>query len=200
MVKGFPTAVQWAKHLDIPTSYYLGDAGSSAHALINNLQVLMFSSEMESILRNLRSKAESAIEESGANILYLAIGFLEWFESRDSDVPRQSPLFTIPVKLDKSARVGKEGVYRYSIQIKDDGLLTNVSLREKLANDFDLILPEIEEDTAPGEYFKQIEDSILRHQPRWSIKKYASLVLLNFTKQAMYQWANIHCNQAEGTN
>lgn len=186
-VKGFPTAVQWAKYLDIPTSYDLGEAEVSAQASISNLQVLMFSSELEAVLRNLRSKAESAIEESGANILYLAIGFLEWFESRDSDVPRQSPLFTIPVKLDKSAHVGKEGVYRYSIQIKDDELLTNVSLREKLANDFDLILPEIEEDTTPDEYFKQIEDSILRHQPRWSIKKYTSLVLLNFTKQAMYQ-------------
>ncbi len=186
VVKGFPTAAQWGKQLNIPTSYDLDDAISSTQSSTRNLQVLMFSSELEAILRKLRSKAESYIEESGANILYLSMGFLEWFESRDSDIARRAPLFTIPVKLDKSVRVGKEGVYRYSIQVKDDGLLTNISLREKLANDFDLVLPEIDEDTTPNDYFHQIEDSILRHQPRWSIKKYASLVLLNFTKQAMY--------------
>lgn len=184
--KSQPTAMQWGKRLNIPTSYDLDDAIASSHSSTDDLQILMFPSELEAKLRSLRSKAESCIEDSGANILYLSMGFLEWFEHRDSDIARHSPLFTIPVKLDKSVRVGKEGAYRYSIQIKDDGLLTNVSLREKLANDFDLILPEIDEDTTPNDYFSQVESSILSNQPRWSIKKYASLVLLNFTKQAMY--------------
>ncbi|MHB1241761.1 MAG: DUF4011 domain-containing protein, partial [Gammaproteobacteria bacterium] len=31
------------------------------------------------------------MEESGANILYLALGFLEWFESRDSTKSHLAP-------------------------------------------------------------------------------------------------------------
>ncbi|WP_257295146.1 DUF4011 domain-containing anti-phage protein Hhe [Endozoicomonas sp. YOMI1] len=185
VVAGFPSAEQWAKHLGHYTSYELKDFDASLQKS-DNFQTLSYASELEARLRGLRGKAETAIEESGANILYLGIGFLEWYESRDSDKARQAPLFTIPVKLEKSAKVGKDGVYRYSLSLKDEGLLTNISLREKLANDFGLFLPGIEEDTVPSVYFERIRQSILKEQPRWKVKQHISLILLNFTKQAMY--------------
>ena len=182
VVKGYPTAEQWGKHLGYNTSYELSDAAGNT----TDLQTLSYASELEARLRSLRSKAETAIEESGANILYLGIGFLEWYESRDSDKTRLAPLFTIPVKLERSARASKDGVYRYTLSVKDDGLLTNLSLKEKLANDFGLALPEIDEDTSPSVYFECIRHSILKEQPRWKVKQHISLILLNFTKQAMY--------------
>jgi len=191
VVNDFPTAEQWAKHLGFVTNYELPDKAASDldndYHQDKNLQTLMYAPELEARLRSLRGKAETAIEESGSNILYLAIGFLEWYESRDSDIKRLAPLFTIPVNLDRSNKTAAEGIYRYTITLKEDGLLTNVTLREKLASDFGLVLPVIEDDTTPEAYFEQIQKTIIRHQPSWNVRRQATLVLLDFTKQAMYQ-------------
>jgi len=189
-VSSYPTAEQWAKQIGIDTSYDLPAAsleGQHSKHLDNNLQTLFYAPELEARLRSIRGAAETAIEESGANILYLALGFLEWYESRESDVARLSPLFTLPVQLERTDLDRKAGAYRYTVQLKDDGLITNVTLREKLANDFDLILPPIDDETTPESYFQQVQKTVLRHQPRWKICRQASLVLLNFTKQAMYE-------------
>jgi len=191
VVNDFPSAEQWAKQKGFVTDYELpdkstSDLGNDYHQ-DRNLQTLMYAPELEARLRSLRSKAETAIQESGSNILYLAIGFLEWFESRDSDIKRTAPLFTIPVILERSNKTASEGIYRYTITLKEDGLITNVTLREKLANDFDLVLPSIEDDISPEIYFEQVQNTIIRQQPNWKVKRQATLVLLNFTKQAMYQ-------------
>ncbi len=189
-VNDFPNAEQWAKYKGFVTEYELPDKTTSElgneYHQDRNLQTLMYAPELEARLRSLRSKAETAIEESGSNILYLAIGFLEWFESRDSDIKRTAPLFTIPVVLERS-KTASEGIYRYTVTLKEDGLLTNITLREKLANDFGLDLPAIEDEISPEVYFEQIQKTIIRHQPNWKVRRQATLVLLNFTKQAMYQ-------------
>lgn len=190
IVSDYPTAEQWAKHIGLTVSYDLPEitvSSKQAKHLDTNLQTLFYAPELEARLRSIRGAADVAIEESGANILYLALGFLEWYESRDSDVARMSPLFTLPVQLERSDLDKKVGAYRYTVQLKDDGLITNVTLREKLANDFDLILPPIDEETSPESYFQQVQRTILKHQPRWKLRRQASLVLLNFTKQAMYE-------------
>lgn len=188
-VVNFPSAEQWAKYKGINTSYELPEFENSNddRHKDSNIQTLLYAPELESRLRNIRAAAESAIEESGANILYLAVGFLEWYESRESDQPRNAPLFTIPVQLERSDLDRNLGAYRYTISIKDEGLITNITLREKLSNDFGLILPEINDESLPESYFKLIQDSVLKHQPRWSIRRQVTLVQLNFSKQAMYQ-------------
>lgn len=188
LVTTYPSAEQWAKHLNFETSYDLPEASSAGNHSKHqdtNLQTLLYGPELESRLRAIRGTAETSIEESGANILYLAMGFLEWYESRESDVARMAPLFTLPVQLERTDL--SRGAYRYTLQLKDDSLISNVTLREKLANDFDLVLPQIDDETTPESYFQQIELTILKHQPRWKIRRQASIVLLNFSKQAMYE-------------
>jgi very-short-patch-repair endonuclease len=189
IISEYPTAEKWAKQINLATSYDLPEKPNSADSRHKdtNLQTLLYAPELESRLRSIRVSAESAIEESGANILYLALGFLEWYESRDSDVARLAPLFTLPVQIDRTDLDVTSRVYRYSIKLKDDNLITNVTLREKLANDFNLVLPPIDDETAPENYFQQIQDSVLVAQPRWKLRRQASLVLLNFAKQAMYE-------------
>lgn len=192
--KEYPTAEQWAKHIGFATNYDLpniqvAEQGKKHHQ-DNNLQTLLYAPELEARLRNLRNLAETAIEEGGTNILYLGIGFLEWYESRDSDAPRCAPLFTLPVQLQRGRRADAEGTYRYFITLKDDGLLTNISLREKLNHDFGLELPAVEEDTTPEAYFEQVRQRVIKRDPRWKIRRQASLMLLNFTKQAMFEDLN----------
>lgn len=183
----FPTAEQWARCLDLSVSYELPtnlSINDERHT-DSNLQTLLYETELESRLRKIRNAAATSIEESGSNILYLALGFLEWYESKDSEIARLAPLFTIPVTLERVDL--KSGAYRYQIQIKDDGLITNVTLREKLSNDFGLSLPEIDEDNSPSSYFEEISKTILKYQPNWKIRRFGSLVMLNFTKQVMYE-------------
>src|SRR3954469_11961720 len=46
-------------------------------------------------------EGRSAVEEQGYTVVHLAISFLEWFESDDSDQPRRAPLVLIPVELER---------------------------------------------------------------------------------------------------
>ncbi len=186
--------MQWAKYKGLSVSYDLPEPTAVEVSLSrhqdSDLQTLLFAPDLEARLRSIRGKADTALEESGANVLYLALGFLEWYESVDSDKPRYAPLFTIPVQLEKGKLDSKEGVYAYTIKQKDDGYLTNVTLRELLKQDFDLDLPVIGEETSPEDYFEIITRVLLKHQPRWNIKRQATLVLLDFAKQAMYEDLN----------
>ena len=184
----YPSAAEWAKLLGLPISYDLPDDLDQAPEYTDaNLQTLFYAPELEARLRKIRSNAERCIEESGINILYLALGYLEWYENDTSDVPRLSPLFTLPVQLKRVGLDGRTRAYKYAIQLKDDGLITNTTLQKRLANDFNLALPFIEESTKPEDYFKSIEENILKKMNKWKICRQASLVLLNFSKQAMYK-------------
>ncbi len=187
-IQEYPSAEQWAKRLGLITTYELPFVyDEETKHQDTNLQTLFYAPELESRLRNIRNIAEGSIEETGVNVLYLNLGFLEWYESPISDIARLAPLFTLPVHLERGNLDKKSGVYRYTIKLKDDSLLSNITLREMLANDFNLALPQIEDDLAPEEYFQLIQKTLLKQQPRWKVKRQASLVLLNFAKQSMYQ-------------
>ena len=80
-VKADPSAKEWANIKGFNTNYELPISVKSKNLKHNdtNIQSLIYPRELESQLRNIRTKANTAIEETGANILYLAFGFLEWF-------------------------------------------------------------------------------------------------------------------------
>tara|TARA_R110002110_G_scaffold158656_2_gene356156 strand:+ start:5964 stop:11330 length:5367 start_codon:yes stop_codon:yes gene_type:complete len=187
----YPTAEQWAKIIGIQTSHDLPPAETAAdnhhHHNDHGLQTLLYPPELDARLRNLRSRAETSIEEAGANILYLALGFLEWTEDDNSTRKYLSPLFTMPVELKRSATPDRNGVFYSTIGLKDDGLLTNITLREKIKQDFGLSIPCLQEEVTPERYFESLEHTILQQKPAWRLRRQASLVLLNFTKQAMYE-------------
>lgn len=190
-LKEYPTPEQWAKVLGIQASYDLPDATtvneSKGHHNDDGLQTLLWPPVLDATLRGLRSKAETSIEESGANILYLALGFLEWTEDDNSSRKYMAPLFTMPVSLERSSSADNNGVFRSSITLKDDGILSNLTLREKLKQDFGLHLPELHEDSTPEAYFDSLSKTLLKQKPKWRLRRQASLSLLNFTKQAMYE-------------
>lgn len=190
-VQEHPNAEKWAKILGFATSYELplsneGELDKEIHQ-DTQIQTLLYSSQLEAHLRSIASKSKIAIEESGADILYLAIGYLEWFEDNHSQTKRTAPLFTLPVKLERVKDTSNYGRYVYNISLKDEGLMTNVTLSEKLANDFGLVLPEVSDDITPEVYFRMVQDSIVTYKPAWKVKRQATLALLNFSKQAMYQ-------------
>ncbi|MDQ9760898.1 DUF4011 domain-containing protein [Acinetobacter baumannii] len=108
-----PSAEAWAKHLGFQTSFELiqSDSISSSDTTKNDdLQSLLYPKDLEARVKYIRQQAESFINETGSNVLYIAIGFLEWSESKDSNLKRLAPLFTLPVKIEKKAKA-KQGGY-----------------------------------------------------------------------------------------
>ena len=111
--------------------------------------------------------AQTAEEEQGINILYMAMGFLKWFEDENSDIAREAPLILIPVDLKRNKRTSS-----HDIISRDEDIVTNLPLQERLLNDFGIELPEIDDNTDwfPSEYFCKVSETI-QSQSRWEIDK-----------------------------
>ena len=187
-VKADPSAKEWAKVKGFNTNYELPLSIKSKDSKHNdtNIQSLLYPRELEAQLRNIRTKANTAIEETGANILYLAFGFLEWFEDENSSVTRQAPLYLIPVKIDRASLNKDLGTYTYTIEYTGEDIISNLSLREKLKHDFHIELPELTEDVLPEEYLKNVESQLSRHKPQWKVKRFSTLSMFDFGKLLMY--------------
>ncbi|MFC0819618.1 DUF4011 domain-containing anti-phage protein Hhe [Moraxella marmotae] len=180
--ENLPPSEEWAKYLGLNLSPELPQQSTE----LSKLQTNLYMPELEKRLKYIRTQANSAVEETGANILYLALGFLEWTEANNSR-KRLAPLFTLPILIEDEI---KNGNRIYSIKLKEEGIFSNVTLREKLSHDFDLVLPLITEEQSPEDYFRDVECAIKKSQPNWRVKRQAFVALLNFSKQAMYEDLN----------
>lgn len=83
------------------------------------------------------SKARSIIEESGANMLYLVIGFLEWYESEDSNESHPAPLLVVPVQLERT-----HGTHSGTVECTGNHSEGNPAFAERFRHDFSLELAE----------------------------------------------------------
>jgi very-short-patch-repair endonuclease/DNA polymerase III delta prime subunit len=208
-IRKLPTAEEWAAVLGMASSYELpipmrvqvsieepsvvGEEVSTLEDIRErkhsdeSIQSLYFPPELEARLHILHAQSRLALEESGANILYLAIGFLEWDESvAGTNSTRLAPLMLVPVQLDKGRLNEATATFEYRIQHTGEDILTNLSLQEKLQLDFGIALPSITEDLTPEAYFRLVQDTILRAKPTWQVRRFASLGLFEFGKLMMY--------------
>lgn len=152
----------------------------------NKLQTMLTEAKLESVLKNIRQKANSSITETGVNLLYLSLGLLEWYDAKHSERPNYAPLFLVPVQMTREY-VGTQRKYR--ITYTGEELLTNVSLALKLEEDFGIKLGEIDEDTEPEAYFDSVREVIQDH-PAWSVRREALLGFFWFSKLLMYKDLN----------
>lgn len=190
IIKKHPTAREWAEIQGFNASFEMPDDYTDDLEGIHNdkyIQTLFYPYEMEKRLKKIHQSSNASINETGSNILYLCIGFLEWKEgNQETSRTAISPLFSIPVNSKKGKLNIEKNVYEYTISYSGDELIENLSLKEKLYNNFGINLPKLEEDT-PEEYFQKVENVIGATQPDWSVKRYITLGLLNFSKLLMYK-------------
>jgi very-short-patch-repair endonuclease len=170
-----PPAAEHAKSLAWPNSHKMGSA---------ELPVLLYVQELEARTRKIGSAAKTAIEESGTNMLYLIFGFLEWYESDDSQQPHLAPLPTVPVALERSGNKGNG--FQCTVEYSGEDFTTNLSLVEKMRRDFGVEIPFVEDDDAPDKYFERFLP-VLRQRPRWRIRRDVTLGLLSFGNLLMYR-------------
>jgi hypothetical protein len=175
-----PPAKDFADELGWNTSFDLSNDQDSAESL----PVLLYHEHLDALSRKIASAAKTAIEESGANMLYLVFGFLEWYESDDSKQPHLAPLVVLPVTIERTGGKGKavEAVLEYS----GEDVATNLSLVEKMRRDFGLEIPPLEDEDTPEIYFAKFAD-ILKLKKGWSIRRHITLALLSFGKLLMYR-------------
>ena len=189
-----PDAASWAQELGYATDYELPPATTDGPAPARHtdsvIQTLLYPHELEQRLKSLLQTATTAIEEQGHNILYLACGFLDWYESDGSDTVRSAPLFLLPVLLQRGPLDPRSQRPRYTIRHSGEDILANLSLSEKLRQEFGLVLPEIHDPAAPDAWLEQVRTQVAAQRPRWQVRRQISLALLNFGTQLMYRDLN----------
>jgi Protein of unknown function (DUF4011) len=165
---------------------------SSASIRRPRLQTRLAPDKLERRLTKIFREERTLEEEQGLSTLFLALGFLKWF---DSDQAEESfaPLILVPVTM---VRVpGGDG---YLLRGRDDEIVANISLREKLKSNFGIQLPDIPDDEQwkPSIYFDSVTREI-GQQPRWGIDRNAAgVAFFTFSKFMMWRdldaatWAN----------
>ena len=155
----------------------------------NRLQTVESPSNLDKRLLNTFRDANTSLEETGVNTLFLALGMLQWYENDASQRVRYAPLVLVPVRLE---RIGARE--RFSIWYTGDDLGVNLSLLEKVRADFGLILPgqeELEpenEDIDAAGYISQVSDVVRQSAPdRWTVAPDSiALGFFSFNKLLMY--------------
>ena len=145
--------------------------------------------ELERRCTVLHTTARTALEETGTNFLHLAIGFLEWFESDDSTEKSRAPLILVPLEINKGKHDPWTDTFQYSVNYSEEDIETNLSLAEKLAQDFRIDLPEFDSERDPEEYLTEVSEKILSY-PRWRVVREMVIDLFSFSKLLMYRELN----------
>lgn len=123
------------------------------------------------------------VEEKGANVLYLALGFLSWNEG-DSENLYRAPLILVPVEIGKY-----DNEERYYIYYSGDDIHANISLITKLKDEFNIDISCDEETELNGveTYFDKVEEAV-RSKPNWKVQKdQGAFDFFSYAKYLMYR-------------
>lgn len=150
----------------------------------NLLETRMGPDALQKRLLKIYREAQTAEEESGVNILYLALGFMTWFEDKSSSLPREAPLILLPVDLVRNARTST-----YDLRFREDEIVTNLPLQQRLKEDFGINLPDVEigDEWKPSDYFSAVEQ-IVAERDRWKVDRDGiQLGFFSFSKLLMFR-------------
>lgn len=138
--------------------------------------------DLQKRLRSIDRLSKLFIEEKGVNMLFLALGFVRWYESESSDKARIAPLVLVPVKLDRPSLNS-----RFKVSYNDDDLGINISFFEKLKTEFGVIIdyPTDIDSSSFNSFINEVKSKI--KLDRWEvIENEIRLGLFSFSKFLMY--------------
>ncbi|MCC8152803.1 MAG: DUF4011 domain-containing protein [Tannerellaceae bacterium] len=177
---------------------HLGDMNEQRIALIkkelssNRLRSYLSENELKNALQHLYRSSRLSLEENGANTLYLALGFLKWYETSSSVKPRYAPLLLLPVEIVRKASAGG-----YVIRSREEETLMNITLLEMLRQNYGIVVPgldplPVDESGVNVNLIYSIIRTSIKEQPRWDVDEQAVLGIFSFNKFIM--WNDIHHN------
>ena len=152
------------------------------------LQTQIAPDKLERRLTKIFRDERTLQEEQGLSTLFLAIGFLKWFDSDQSEDPSFAPLILLPVTMARGQ--GRDG---YILLGREDDVVVNVSLREKLKGD-GIFLPDIPEgdDWKPSEYLESVAN-VVSGRHRWQVER-SNIGLGFFTFAKFMMWRDLDAN------
>ncbi|OBT13373.1 hypothetical protein A9264_06815 [Vibrio sp. UCD-FRSSP16_10] len=166
------------------TEHLQGQVGEKRHEDAA-LQTQLFSHSLDTRLLKIHSEAQTYVQEQGVDILYIATGFIKWYEDQSSDKPRYAPLVLIPVTL-----VRAEAGDAFKLSYTDADLGTNLTLAAKLRMDYAIELPKFGHDEDEFDlttYFEKVSQAIAK-ETRWQVvTDKIALSFFSFGKFQMYQ-------------
>jgi very-short-patch-repair endonuclease len=175
--------VEHARRHGIEPAFELAGSGEGRRPL-SGLQTLHVADELDSRLARIAADARLAEQETGLSTLFLAFGFLRWYERDDSDVVNLAPLLLLPVEL---RRRMEERRAIYSVRAMAEFPEINLSLREWLARASPgRKLAEFDDESEGIEsYFRGVEGAIAGLE-RWRVERNLTLGHFAFGRLAMY--------------
>lgn len=148
-----------------------GESGTARRHTDTKLQTALNNERLFLNLLKIHTEAETHIQEQGVNVLFLALGFLHWYEADAADKPRKAPLLLVPVELKRGGTKDS-----FHLAYSGDDLIQNLSLAAKLKTDFALNLPQYmtdasaEADEIPplADFYAAVSDCVSK-QKRWKV-------------------------------
>lgn len=124
---------------------------------------------------------KTSIEDLGYNNLFLALGFLEWKQSRDDKVYK-APLILIPVEISRSSIVSP-----FKIKWTGADVSFNLSLQHKLLEQ-NIRLPIYEKIKSQEDLLNYIKDvkKAIKKKKDWNVLNEVYLSTFSFKKLVMY--------------
>ncbi|MCA9084315.1 MAG: DUF4011 domain-containing protein [Planctomycetaceae bacterium] len=148
------------------------------------LHTVLETEELDRRLVGLVTDANALFQEQGTNVLYLAMGFLRWYEADDPGKSHDAPLILIPVELQRD-KAGK----RYSLKWTGLEIETNLTLQIRMKIDFDIDLPTVPdvEELSVHDYMRQVKEAVSRQPSFEVLEDDMVLWFFSFTKLLMYR-------------
>ena len=159
------------------------NSGDQPRHTDNEIHTSLAPEVMETKLSGIRDQARTALQETGVNTLYCVFGFLRWYENDSSDIARLAPLLLHPIEIDRQLKNTK---YKYSITSLGEETQINLSLSERLTQDFGIRLPDLEESDKPEDYFSKVTEAI-KDKNRWRVCRFVTMGLFAFARFVMYR-------------
>ena len=162
------------------------------------IRTFMPEEELAKGMKYLQRQAKLSMEENGSNTLYLALGFLKWYESDVSQKPRYAPLVMVPVDVTKKLQDKS-----YHIRIRDEEPQINITLLEFLRQDFGMDiggldpLPMDENGVDVPLVLNTVRKSIMEKK-NWDVLPLAFLGIFSFSRFIM--WNDLRNRSAEITS
>ena len=129
-------------------------------------------------LRTLRKKQKLIQQEKGLNSLYLAVGFLKWFDTSYSNIENYSPILLVPIKL-----INNKITDPFSIEIDSEEITINPALLIRLKKDFGIEIKE----SFDGSYLDLLKlFKNLCLNTNWKVEDKAYLGIFSFLKISIY--------------
>ena len=164
-----------------PLDLYLEQKKGAARFTDKYLQTGLVPAKLDKALLKLETEAHTMLQEQGVEVLYLALGFLQWNEPTNLSVSRYAPLILIPVQLMRSSARDS-----FKLRYTGEELGSNLTLAAKLRTEFKLMLPAYSDEMVITDYYQAVADAITA-QPSWRVHQdKIGLGLFSFGKFQMY--------------